>query len=55
MLIDQGDVGTEAVSWVLEGEAVVFAGGQNVATIGSGTVVGEMARIGQEPCTNASA
>jgi CRP-like cAMP-binding protein len=48
VLIDQGDVGIECFL-VLEGEAGVFAGGENVATIGSGTVVGEMALIGHKP------
>ena len=48
VLIDQGDVGVECFL-VLEGEAGVFAGGQHVATIGPGTVVGEMALIGHKP------
>ena len=48
VLIDQGDVGTECFL-VLEGEAGIFSGGQHVATIGSGSVVGEMALIGHKP------
>ena len=48
VLIDQGDVGVECFL-VLEGEAGVFAGGQHVASIGAGTVVGEMALIGHKP------
>ncbi len=48
VLIDQGDVGTECFL-VLEGEAGIFSGGQHVATIASGSVVGEMALIGHKP------
>ena len=48
ILIDQGDVGVECFL-VLEGEAGIFASGQHVATIGPGTVVGEMALIGHRP------
>jgi len=48
MLMDQGDVGRECFL-VLEGEAGVFAAGQHVATIGPGTVVGEMALVGHRP------
>jgi CRP-like cAMP-binding protein len=48
VLIDQGDVGVECFL-VLEGEAGIFTGGQHVATIGPGAVVGEMALIGHKP------
>lgn len=48
VLIDQGDVGTECFL-VLEGEAGIFAAGQHVATIGKGSVVGEMALVGHRP------
>ncbi|MEO7572992.1 MAG: cyclic nucleotide-binding domain-containing protein [Acidimicrobiales bacterium] len=48
LLMDQGDVGRECFL-VLEGEAGVFAAGQHVATIGPGTVVGEMALVGHRP------
>ncbi len=48
MLMNQGDVGRECFL-VLEGEAGVFAAGQHVATIGPGTVVGEMALVGHRP------
>jgi len=48
VVIDQGDVGMECFL-VLEGEAGIFAGGQHVATIGPGSVVGEMALIGHKP------
>ena len=34
---------------MLEGEAGIFAGGQHVATISAGAVVGEMALIGHKP------
>lgn len=48
LLIDQGDVGTECFL-VLEGEAGIFHSGQHIATIGPGSVVGEMALIGHKP------
>jgi CRP-like cAMP-binding protein len=48
ILTDQGDVGVECFL-VLEGEAGIFSGGQHVATITSGAVVGEMALIGHKP------
>lgn len=48
VLIDQGDVGTECFL-VVDGEAGVFAAGNHVATIGKGSVVGEMALIGHKP------
>lgn len=48
LLIDQGDVGTECFL-VIDGEAGVFSGGDQVATIGPGSVVGEMALIGHRP------
>lgn len=48
VLMDQGDVGTECFL-VLEGEAGVISGDQHVATLGRGSVVGEMALIGHRP------
>lgn len=48
VLMDQGDVGTECFL-VIEGEAGVTTGGQHVATIGPGSVVGEMALVGHKP------
>ena len=48
VIINQGDVGTECFL-IMEGEAVVFAGGHHVASIGKGAVVGEMALIGHKP------
>lgn len=47
-LIEQGDVGTECFL-VLEGEAGVISGEDHVATIGAGSIVGEMALIGHRP------
>lgn len=47
-LVEQGDVGTECFL-VLEGEAGVFSGDDHVATIGPGSIVGEMALIGHRP------
>jgi len=48
VLIDQGDVGTECFL-VIEGEAAVFAGSEQVGTIGPAAIVGEMALIGHRP------
>jgi CRP/FNR family cyclic AMP-dependent transcriptional regulator len=48
VIIDQGDVGVECFL-VLEGDAGILSGGQHVATIGPGSVVGEMALIGHKP------
>jgi CRP/FNR family transcriptional regulator, cyclic AMP receptor protein len=48
IIIDQGDVGVECFL-VLAGDAGIFAAGQHVATIGPGSVVGEMALIGHKP------
>lgn len=48
VIIDQGRVGTE-VFVVLEGQAVVYVGDDTVATIGPGTMIGEMALIEHRP------
>lgn len=48
VLINQGDVGLECFL-VLEGEAGISSGGEHVATIGPGSIVGEMALIGHRP------
>lgn len=48
VLIDQGRVGTE-VFVVLEGQAAVYVGDDTVATIGPGSMVGEMALIEHRP------
>jgi CRP/FNR family transcriptional regulator, cyclic AMP receptor protein len=48
VIIDQGDVGVECFL-VLEGDAGIITGGEHVATIGPGSVVGEMALIGHKP------
>lgn len=48
VLMDQGDVGVECFL-VLEGEASVVIGGERVVTIGSGSIVGEMALVGHKP------
>lgn len=50
MLIDQGDVGLECFV-ILEGTATISSRGDEVATVGPGTVVGEMALIGHRPRT----
>ena len=48
VLIDQGDVGLECFL-VLDGEAGITSGGEHVATIGPGSIVGEMALVGHRP------
>lgn len=48
ILIDQGDVGLECFL-VLAGEAGITSGGEHVATIGPGSIVGEMALVGHKP------
>ncbi|MEO7428524.1 MAG: cyclic nucleotide-binding domain-containing protein [Acidimicrobiales bacterium] len=48
VLMDQGDVGVECFL-VLEGEAGVVASGEHLATIGPGSIVGEMALVGHKP------
>jgi CRP-like cAMP-binding protein len=48
VLMDQGEVGVECFL-VLEGEAGIFHNGQHIATIGAGSIVGEMALIGHRP------
>lgn len=48
VLMEQGDVGVECFL-VLEGEAGVLSGDDHVATIGPGSVVGEMALVGHRP------
>jgi CRP-like cAMP-binding protein len=48
ILIDQGDVGLECYL-VLEGEAGILSGESHVATIGPGSIVGEMALVGHRP------
>jgi len=48
VLMDQGDVGVECFL-VLEGEAGVVIGGEQVVTVGAGSVVGEMALVGHKP------
>ena len=48
VLIDQGDVGLECYL-VIEGEAGILSGESHVATIGPGSIVGEMALVGHRP------
>jgi CRP/FNR family transcriptional regulator, cyclic AMP receptor protein len=48
LLMDQGDVGIECFL-VLEGEAGVSSAGEHIATIGPGSIVGEMALVGHKP------
>lgn len=48
MLMDQGEVGLECFL-VIEGEAGISSSGQHVATLGPGSIVGEMALVGHRP------
>lgn len=48
IIIDQGDVGRECFL-VLEGEAGIFHAGEHVASVGAGSIVGEMALIDHRP------
>lgn len=48
VLMDQGDVGTECF-FVIDGQAGVYSGGQHIAAIGPGSIVGEMALVGHKP------
>jgi CRP-like cAMP-binding protein len=48
ILMDQGDVGTECF-FVIDGHAGVYSGGQHIADIGPGSIVGEMALVGHKP------
>lgn len=48
VLIDQGDVGRECFL-ILEGEAGIFNAGEHVASVGPGSIVGEMALIDHRP------
>ncbi len=48
ILMDQGDVGTECF-FVIDGQAGVFAGGEHIASIGPGAIVGEMGLLGHRP------
>jgi CRP/FNR family cyclic AMP-dependent transcriptional regulator len=48
MLIDQGRVGQECYV-ILDGQAGVFANGEHIATVGPGSMVGEMALVEHRP------
>lgn len=48
LLIDQGRVGQECFV-ILDGEAGVYAGDEHIATLGSGSMVGEMALVEHRP------
>jgi CRP-like cAMP-binding protein len=48
ILMDQGDVGTECF-FVIDGSAGVYSGGQHIAAITAGSIVGEMALVGHKP------
>lgn len=48
VLMEQGDVGREAFV-ICRGQAGVYVGGTRVATIGAGSMVGEMALLDKRP------
>lgn len=48
VIIDQGRVGQECYV-ILEGEAGVYVAGEHVATLGPGSMVGEMALVEHRP------
>lgn len=48
VLIDQGRVGQECFV-ILDGQASVFIGGEHIATLGPGSMVGEMALLEHKP------
>ena len=48
LLIDQGNVGQEAF-FIVSGEAEVLVGNDRVATVGAGSVIGEMALVNNRP------
>lgn len=50
VVIDQGRVGQECYV-IIEGQAVVLAGDEVIATIGPGTMIGEMALVEHRPRT----
>jgi CRP-like cAMP-binding protein len=48
LLIDQGRVGLECYV-ILRGQAGIYVGGEHIATIGPGSMVGEMALVEHRP------
>jgi CRP/FNR family transcriptional regulator, cyclic AMP receptor protein len=48
VLIDQGRVGLECFV-ILEGEAAIYVGGEHIANLSAGSMVGEMALIEHRP------
>ncbi len=50
VLVDQGDPGTHCYV-ILDGTAGVYVRGQHVATLGPGSMVGEMALVDHRPRT----
>ena len=48
LVIDQGRVGTECFV-ILKGQAGVYVGGEHIATLGPGSMVGEMALVEHRP------
>ncbi len=50
VLVDQGDPGTHCYV-ILEGTASVYVSGQHVASLGPGSMVGEMALVDHRPRT----
>lgn len=50
LLMDQGDPGTDCFV-IIDGEAGVYVRGEHVASLGTGSMVGEMALIDHRPRT----
>ena len=50
VLVDQGRVGQECYV-ILDGQAGVYVGGEHIATVGPGSMVGEMALLEHSPAT----
>lgn len=48
LLVDQGRVGQECYV-IVEGQAGVYANGEHIATVGAGSMVGEMALVEHRP------
>ena len=52
LLLDQGDTGQECFV-IVEGSANVFIAGEHVATVGAGSMLGEMSLVDHRPRTAA--
>ena len=48
LLVDQGDTGTECFV-IVDGEASVYSAGEHIASLGAGSMLGEMALVDHRP------